>query len=104
MKNKIEEIKKFLKRVIWDYSNNNCNISEINVNTIEHIFEGKYGDSKFFENYLEWFDEYSQSIKSETNKEWVKKIDIVISTHLTGKSWQEQDVLLREVKEQLLQL
>lgn len=61
------------------------------------------GTMKKFEKLLDnGFEQSLTQQKEMIEKEWREKIDIVISTHLTGKPWQEEDVLLKMVKEELL--
>ena len=52
-----EQFKKLLKSVIWDYHNNNLNQSEVKQEVLDYIFEGKGGDNKFFENYVDFIDQ-----------------------------------------------
>jgi hypothetical protein len=68
-----EQLKSFLKGVIFDYHNNNLNQSEVKQEVLDYIFEGKGGDNKFFENYIDFIDQNfigKEAIKELQEKAW----------------------------------
>ena len=52
-----EQLKQLLKKVIWDYHNNNLNQSKVKEEVLDYMFDGVGGDNKFFENYVDFIDQ-----------------------------------------------
>lgn len=64
------KLKILFRRVIWDYCHNNLNEEEVKSDVIDYILDGKGGDNKCFENFIEhYFDEIETQIRLETLKE-----------------------------------
>jgi len=69
-----EQLKSFLKGVIFDYHNNNLNQSEVKQEVLDYIFEGKGGDNKFFENYIDFIDQnFIGKEEADEIKRYVRK-------------------------------
>jgi len=73
-----ERLKQLVGGIIFDCFHNNIEINDSACNGVtNYILNGIGGDNKFFENYLEQFDDIIQSLLSQKDKEWEEKIEKV---------------------------
>ena len=102
-----EQLKKLLKSVIWDYHNNNLNQSEVKQEVLDYIFEGKGGDNKFFENYVDFIDqnfigkEEITKVKNKLQEMLDRKIEEAESDSFWDMANGQDAKELRELLEQL---
>ena len=76
---KLEKIKQFLGYIIWDCFHNDIKVDDSACNGVtNYIFNGVGGDNKFFEIWLERFDDIIAQIKKQEREQIKTEIKEII--------------------------